>query len=62
MHENRLGGLLFLAAVILVFLLIWSKVRIVIWVPLRAGGFFLLVGGLILVVYLFLRLLFRRRW
>lgn len=61
MHENRLGGLLFLAAVILVFLLIWSKVRIVIWVPLRTGGFLILVGGLILVVYFFLRLLFGRR-
>ncbi|MBN1485976.1 MAG: hypothetical protein JXA37_14780 [Chloroflexia bacterium] len=61
MSENRLGGLLFWAAVILVLLLIWSKVRIVIWIPLKIGGFLLLVGGLILVIYLFLRLLFGRR-
>ena len=58
--ENRLGGLLFWAAVLLVFILIWSKLRIIILVPLRIGGFLILVGGLVLVVYFFLRILFRR--
>ncbi len=61
MSENRLGLLLFLAACLAVFLLIWSKVRILIIIPLRIGGFLLLVGGLVLVVYLLLRTLFARR-
>lgn len=61
MSENRLGGLLFLLAVLVVFVLIWSKVRIWIVIPLKIGGFILLVGGMILVVYLLLRIFIPRR-
>ncbi len=61
MSENRLGLLLFLAACLIVFLLIWSKVRILIIIPLKIGGFLILAGGLVLVVYLLLRTLFIRR-
>jgi len=60
MSRSRLGGLLFAAAVIIAFIIVWSKVRFVVIVPLQIGGFLLLVGGLILVIYVALRMLFRR--
>ncbi len=60
MSRSRLGGLLFAAAVIIAFLIIWSKVRFIVVVPLQIGGFLLLVAGLVLVIYVALRLLFRR--
>ena len=43
MSRSRLGGLLFAAAVIIAFLIIWSKVRFIVIVPLQVGGFLLLV-------------------
>jgi hypothetical protein len=52
--------LLFAAAVIIAFLIIWSRVRFIVIVPLQVGGFLLLTGGLILVIYIVLRMLFRR--
>jgi hypothetical protein len=61
MSHSRRNWLLFFAAVIIVGIIMWSKVHIVIFVPLRIGGFILLTGGLILVIYLFLRMLFDGR-
>lgn len=60
MSRSRLGGLLFAAAVLIALMIVWSKVRFVVIIPLKIGGFFLLIGGLILVIYIFLRMLFRR--
>jgi len=60
MSRSRLGGLLLAAAVIIAFLIIWSKVRFIVLIPLRIGGFLLLIGGLIVVIYIVLRMLFRR--
>jgi hypothetical protein len=60
MSRSRLGWLLLLAAVLIAGLILWSKVRIVILVPLHIGGLVLLGAGLALVIYLVLRLLFRR--
>ncbi len=60
MSRLRLGGLLFAAAVIISFLIVWSRVRFIVIVPLRIGGFLLLIGGLIVVIYIALRLLLRR--
>ena len=60
MSRSRLGGLLFAAAVIIAFIIVWSKVRFVVIVPLQIGGFLLLVAGLIVVIYVALRILFRR--
>ncbi len=60
MSRSRLSGLLLAAAVIIAFLIIWSKVRFIVIVPLQIGGFLLLVAGLILVIYVALRFLFRR--
>ena len=60
MSRSRLGGLLFAAAVLIALIIVWSKVRIVVLVPLKIGGFLLLVGGLIVVIYIALRMVFRR--
>ncbi len=60
MSRSRLGGLLFLAALIIVGLVVLSMTRIVIIVPLGLGSFLLLVAGLVLVAYVLLRALFRR--
>ena len=60
MSRSRLGGLLFAVAVIIALLIVWSKVRFVVIIPLQVGGFLLLIGGLILVIYVVLRMLFRR--
>jgi hypothetical protein len=60
MSRTRLGGLLFLAALIIVGLVILSMTRIIIVIPLGLGSFLLLVLGLVLVVYFLLRSLFRR--
>lgn len=60
MSRSRLGGLLFAAAVLIAFLIVWSKVRFVVIIPLQIGGFLLLIGGLILIIYVVLRMLFRR--
>lgn len=61
MSRFRPGGtLLFWAAVLIVGLILWSKIRIVILIPVRIGVFVLFSLGLVLVVYLFLRALFRR--
>lgn len=62
MSRGRPGGglLLFLAAALIVALIVWSRLRIVILVPLHIGGFVLFVLGLVVVVYLLLRFLLDR--
>jgi hypothetical protein len=60
-RSRRPGGmLLFWAAVLIVGLIIWSKVRIVILVPIKIGVFVLFALGLVFVVFFFLRAFFRR--
>jgi len=60
MSRRRLGSLLFLTALLIVGIIIWSRVRFVFFIPLSIGGFVLLSAGLVIVVYLLLRFLFRR--
>ncbi len=60
MSRKRRGWLLFLVAVVIVGLLIYSKLHIVIWVRLGLVGFLVLVGGMILFLFLILRMIFDR--
>lgn len=60
MLRVRWGLLLLVLALVLVAVLLWSRTHIVILVPLPLGGFLLLVAGLVVVVWIVLRLVFRR--
>ncbi len=60
MSRSRLSGLLLVAAVLIAGLILWNRVRVIVVVPLHIGGFLLLAAGLVLVIYLTLRLIFRR--
>lgn len=60
MSRIRWGWLLFAVALVVVALLLWSRTHIVIVVPIPLGGFLLLIAGLVVLVWLALRLIFRR--
>lgn len=60
MSRLRWGVVLLVVAVILVAVFLWSRVHILLIVPIPLGGFLLLLAGLILLVYGLLRLVLRR--
>jgi len=60
MSRIRWGVLLFVVALAIVALLLWSRTHIIIVVPIPLGGFLLFVAGLIVLVWIVLRLVFRR--
>ena len=60
MSRIRWGLLLFVVAIVIVAVILWSRVHIWIVVPIPLGGFLLFVAGLVVVVYVVLRLVLRR--
>ena len=60
MSRIRWGLLLLVVAIVIVAVILWSRVYIWIVVPVPLGGFLLFIAGLVLVVWVVLRLIFRR--